>query len=377
MIDPLSEVLRSVRLTGGIFLDAHFTAPWCVHTNILAEDCGAFLVKPPLLIAYHFVIEGKFLLSIEGETTVEVRAGEIVLLPRNDVHMLASAPGLVPTSARHLIQPSADGGLARISHGGGGEAAHIVCGFLGSEESYNPLIATLPRVLKLDVRKGVSRDWVEASVRYAANELTAGRFASSSLMSRLSELLFVEAMRQYSVTFTDQDAGWLKGVADPQIGRALAAIHHNISSPWSADSLAREVSMSRSAFVDRFTTLIGMPPIRYLTIWRLQAARPEPAGDPQDDCTTRPGDWLRIWRSIQPGVQAGIRAVTRAVARPAAGGLMLRTAMTLPGEAITTNNKMHALGGAAKRECRACFKDDCLTARPRRSISPFCHLLLD
>ena len=148
-----------------------------------------------------------------------------------------------------------------------------MCGFLGSEESYNPLIATLPRVLKLDVREGVSRDWVEASVRYAASELTAGRFASSSLMSRLSELLFVEAMRQYSVTFTDQDAGWLKGVADPQIGRALAAIHHNIGLPWSADSLAREVSMSRSAFVDRFTTLIGMPPIRYLTIWRLQAAK--------------------------------------------------------------------------------------------------------
>ena len=121
--------------------------------------------------------------------------------------------------------------------------------------------------------EGVSRDWVEASVRYAASELTAGRFASSGLTSRLSELLFVEAMRQYSVTFTDQDAGWLKGVADPQIGRALAAIHHAIASPWSADSLAREVSMSRSAFVDRFTTLVGMPPIRYLTIWRLQAAK--------------------------------------------------------------------------------------------------------
>lgn len=273
MIDPLSEALRSVRLTGGIFLDANFTAPWCVRTKILAEDCGTFLVKPSILIAYHFVIAGKFLLSIEGEAPVEVRAGEIVLLPRNDVHTLASGSGLTPTNARHLIQPSADGGLVRVLHGGGGEITHLVCGFLGSEESYNPLIATLPRVLKLDVREGASRDWVEASVRYAASELTAGRLASSSLLSRLSELLFVEAVRQYSVPFTDQDSGWLKGAADPQIGRALAAIHHNIGSPWSADSLAREVSMSRSAFVDRFTTLIGLPPIRYLTIWRLQTAK--------------------------------------------------------------------------------------------------------
>ena len=273
MIDPLSEVLRSVRLTGGIFLDARFTAPWSVHTQILAKDCETFAVKPSLLIAYHFVIAGKLLLSVDGEPTTEVRAGEIVLLPRNDVHTLASDAGLVPTSARHLIQPSADGGLAKILHGGGGEPAQIVCGFLGSEETYNPLIAALPRVLKLDIRDGVARDWIEASVRYAAGELTAGRFASSSLMSRLSELLFVEAMRQYSVTSVDQDGGWLKGVADPQIGRALAAIHHNIRLSWTADSLARAASMSRSAFVDRFTTLVRMPPIRYLTIWRLQAAK--------------------------------------------------------------------------------------------------------
>jgi AraC-like DNA-binding protein len=273
MIDPLLEVLRSVRLKGGVFLDARFTAPWCVHTNIVAEDCGAFPVKPPLLIAYHFVIAGKVLVSVAGEPTLDVRAGEIVLLPRNDVHTLASGTGLVPVSARHLIQPSADGGLAKISHGGGGEPAQNVCGFLGSEDTYNPLIATLPRILKLDVREGVSREWVEASVRYAAGELTAGRFASSSLMARLSELLFVEAIRQYSATFSDQEAGWLKGVVDPQVGRALAAIHHNITSPWSADSLAKEVSMSRSAFVDRFTMLVGMPPIRYLTVWRLQAAK--------------------------------------------------------------------------------------------------------
>ena len=135
MIDPLSEVLRSVRLTGGIFLDAHFTAPWCVHTKILAEDCGAFLVKPPLLIAYHFVIAGKSLLSIEGEPTVEVRAGEIVLLPRNDVHTLASASGIAPKSARHPIQPSADGGLAQISHGGGGETVHLCVAFSAAGNS--------------------------------------------------------------------------------------------------------------------------------------------------------------------------------------------------------------------------------------------------
>ena len=272
-MDPLSDVLRSFRLTGGVFLDSRFSAPWCVISRLSAEDLGPFVAKPSLLIAYHFVIAGRFLLTIEGDRTIEVRAGEVVLLPRNDVHILASGSGLAPVNANDLLQPSAGGGIAQISYGGGGEMTHLVCGFLSSEDLYNPLIAALPRMLKLDVAQGTSRDWVDASVRFAASELTEGRFASSSVMSRLSELLFVEAVRQYSATPGDQDAGWLKGLEDPRVGRALALIHRSISCPWSAESLAKEVSMSRSAFVERFTKLMGMPPIRYLTLWRLQTAK--------------------------------------------------------------------------------------------------------
>jgi AraC-like DNA-binding protein len=272
-MDPLSDVLRSFRLSGGVFLDSHFTAPWCVVTKVSAEDFGPFLTAPSLLIAYHFVVDGRFLLTIEGEPTIEVRAGEVVLLPRNDVHTLASGSGLAPVNSHVLLQPSPAGGLAQISYGGGGETTHLVCGFLSSEDIYNPLIAALPRMLKLDVRQGTSRDWVDASVRFAASELTQGRFSSSSIMSRLSELLFVEAVRQYLATPSDQDAGWLKGLEDQRVGRALALMHRSINTSWSAEALAREVSMSRSAFVHRFTTLMGMPPIRYLTLWRLQTAK--------------------------------------------------------------------------------------------------------
>jgi AraC-like DNA-binding protein len=272
-MDPLSDLLRSVRLTGGVFLDAHFTAPWCVSSKMTAEDCRPFLAAPSQVIAYHVVIEGKLLVSVEGEPATEVAAGQIVLIPRNDVHTLASANGLRPVNARDLIQASAAGGLAGISHGGGGEATHIVCGFLASEDFYNPLIATLPRVLKLDVREGVSRHWIEASVRFAAGELIEGRLASSSVMSRLSELLFVEAVRQYSLILGSEEVGWLRGLKDPYVGRALAVIHRDISAPWSAASLASEVALSRSAFMDRFRNLVGMPPVRYLTVWRLRTAK--------------------------------------------------------------------------------------------------------
>lgn len=273
MDDPLSDVLGSVRLTGGVFLDARFTAPWSVTARISADDCTRFLTKPGQVIGYHVVIDGRLLLSIEGAPSVEVRAGEIVLLPHNDMHIMSSAPGLKPVPAGELVQMSPDGGLAHLRHGGGGEETQIVCGFLASEGSYNPVIAALPRALTLDVRQGMSRDWIEASVRFAASELAEGRLASSSVMSRLSETLLVEAVRQYATTQADGNAGWLKGMKDAHVGRALALIHRDIGAYWSAEALAREVGLSRSAFMDRFSALVGVPPIRYLTLWRLETAK--------------------------------------------------------------------------------------------------------
>ena len=273
MTDPLPEVLRAVRLSGGVFLDARFTAPWCVHSQITPEDCQPYLVSPAQLVAYHFVIDGRLLLGLDGHPPLEVAAGEIVILPRNDGHTLASAERLKPINAHDLIQLGEDGGLARIIHGGGGALTHIVCGFLGSEDAHNPLLATLPPVLKIDIRQGTSREWVEASVRFAARELTEGKFASSGVMSRLSELLFVEAVRNYASSLGDQHSGWLKGVKDPYVGRALALVHGNIAHPWTAEALASEVALSRSTFHDRFAALVGMPPIRYVTYWRLQTAK--------------------------------------------------------------------------------------------------------
>ena len=92
-------------------------------------------------------------------------------------------------------------------------------------------------------------------------------------MSRLSEVLLVEAVREYSSTLGVQEKGWLTGLRDPKIGRALALMHGDIAAPWSADTLAKEVALSRSALMERFADLVGMPPIRYLTLWRLEIAK--------------------------------------------------------------------------------------------------------
>ncbi len=272
-MDPLSDVLRAVRLTGGVFLSAHFTAPWCVGVKIGPDDCVPFVGRPAQVIDYHVIMEGELLLSLPGEPAVRAQAGEIILFPGNSEHVLASAKGLPPVSARNLIQPGPEGQLPRIDHGGGGPSTRIVCGFLASEIAYNPLLLSLPRMLRIAIREAMERDWVEASVRYAAGKLAEGTLASSNVMTRLSEALLIEAVRQYATTLPDGQLGWLKGLSDLRIGRALALMHQDTSTPWSADTLAREVAMSRSAFVERFTSLVGMPPIRYLTAHRLQTAR--------------------------------------------------------------------------------------------------------
>jgi AraC-like DNA-binding protein len=273
MTDVLSDVLRSIRLRGGVFLDARFTAPWAVNSELTIDDCRPLLSRPSHLIAYHMLIEGELLLATDGEAITHVRAGEIVLLPRADPHVLSSAPGLPVVDGRSLIEPSPEGGLAKIDHGGGGAATRIICGFLGCDDIYNPLLATLPRVLTVDMRTAASKDLVETSLRFAVNELVAGRLADSSVLSRLSELLLIEAVRCYSEDCGAAQSGWLRGLKDPNIARALALIHRDITAPWTAESLAKDVAMSRSAFMERFTALVGQPPIRYLTTWRMDTAK--------------------------------------------------------------------------------------------------------
>jgi AraC-like DNA-binding protein len=274
MTDVLSDVLRSIRLKGGVYLDARFTAPWAVNSFVKPESCLPFMAKPEQLVGYHFLIEGKALISVAGEPPVEVHAGEIVLIPRNDLHTLASGPGLKAVDGHNLIQHGADGGLVRVSHGGGGPVARMLCGFLGREDrNYNPLITSLPRLLKIDVRKATSRSLIESSMQFAVGELVEGREAASTVLSRLSELLLVEAVRHYADSIGNHRSGWLRGLRDAQVGRALALIHQNIAQDWTAETLAKEVAMSRSAFTDRFTTLVGVPPIRYLTSWRMESAK--------------------------------------------------------------------------------------------------------
>jgi AraC-like DNA-binding protein len=271
LMDPLQTILRAVRFSGGVFLDAEFAAPWAVNSRVDPEDCQSFGQQPRHVIAYHYVVEGPVRLQVAGEPTVSLTAGTVILLPHNDPHVLGNGDLVRPVDAGRLIQPALPGRLPRLVHGGGGEATRLLCGFLGMETPDHPVLAALPPALVQTVRDDAAAGWIESSLRFAAAELGSGRVASVELLGRLAELLFVEAARRHLAT-GGGGRGWLAGLRDPVIGRVLALMHERPAHPWSVLELARESGASRSALADRFKATVGEAPMQYLSGWRLQVA---------------------------------------------------------------------------------------------------------
>lgn len=272
VMDALLDICRTMQLTGGVFLEAEFTAPWCVTSQVAPEDCSPFMPPPLHLIAYHYVTAGRLVLQTEGHAPVSVQAGEIILIPRNDGHVLGSAVNLRPVNAHFLIQPAGAGGMARIVYGGGGERTQILCGYLGTNTPNTAICGILPRMLKIGVEEGASGSWIESSFRFAAHQLAESRIESPAVLGKLAELLFVEAVRRYVRSLPPEANGWLAGLRDPAVGRALALLHSRMTHRWTTEELAHEIGLSRSAFAERFTSLIGEPPMRYLANWRMQVA---------------------------------------------------------------------------------------------------------
>jgi AraC-like DNA-binding protein len=273
-MDLIADILAGLRLTGGIFLDARLGAPFCVTSHLGPMEIAPFLEQAGLVIGYHAVLSGRVRVEVPGEAALTAGPGDVVLVPQGDAHTLASAPGLSPVEAQDLIRPDPEGGLLKIDLDGGGEAAHVFCGFLAARHDAAKVVAALPRLLVVNIADVAARDWIAASVRFAARELAAGRPPGADTASRLSEALLVEALRRYADTAPAvAQRGWLAAARDAHIGRAVALIHADLSAPHRVESLAAAAALSRSAFVARFRALVGQPPAQYLTQARIAAAR--------------------------------------------------------------------------------------------------------
>jgi AraC-like DNA-binding protein len=275
-MDALSDVLRTIHLKGGVFLHAEFSQPWCLGSKILPVSCAPFLGETSEIIPYHYVVDGQLKVRVPDGPTHELDTGGLALLPRNDYHLLGGDLDLPPIPSKDVVKPPTNGGLATIRLGGGGAQTRIVCGFLGGERiQANPVMSSLPTVLCLAYREGRSAEWIHSMFTYAADEMAAGRMGSETVFGKISELLFVEAVRRYTERLPEGQTGWLAGLKDPYVSRALTLLHAKLHAPWTVEELGRKVGLSRSALADRFCQVIGVPPMQYLTRWRMQVAAQE------------------------------------------------------------------------------------------------------
>jgi AraC-like DNA-binding protein len=270
-MDALSDALRVLRLTGAVFLDAEFTEPWCVISDPRGNEF--LMAGTPDIVFFHVLTEGRCSARlIEGGQALDLAAGDLIMLPRGNRHLMGSDLRLAPILADSLVRPGA-GGLLRIEHGGGGARTRFVCGYLHCDERLcGQIFDALPKILRVPLGAATATGWVQSLLAAGIQESAAARPGSETVLAKLSELLFVEAMRRYIEHLPEQETGWLAGLRDRFVGRALALLHDRPGHGWTVEDLADEVGLSRSALAQRFTDVIGQGPMQYLTRWRLTIA---------------------------------------------------------------------------------------------------------
>ena len=274
-MDALSDVLKTVRLEGAVYLNAEFTAPWCIR-----GECGPAvrerLAGAEHVVFFHFLTEGGCKARLtDGTEVLDVAAGDVLLITQDDRHLLGTDLHLAPLEADSLVgaNPATGADLIQMRHGGGGAATRFVCGYLACSRSVCRLLLDgLPRVLRIPIGDGPASALLRELLQVGVRESSTSRPGAGSMLAKLSELMFVEAMRRYAENLPPEGKGWLAGVRDAHIGRALALLHGEPGRAWTVDELAREVALSRSALAERFAALVGQPPIQYLMRWRLALA---------------------------------------------------------------------------------------------------------
>jgi len=270
-MDALSEVLKVVRLGSAVFFHARFTAPWCFQTPEAAAVMQTLHPGAERLILYHLVTEGSCKVSMEG-ASMELNAGDIIVFPHGDAHRMASevsvAPG-APVDLPALLKRKP----RMLRYGGGGEATRFICGYFECDPRLcRPILAALPRMLRVSLRGGEGMDWLEGSIRYAVAEAASLRPGGEGVLAKLSEVLIVETLRRHMSQLPPEQTGWLAGLRDRVVGKALALMHESPAHPWTVESLARQANASRSVLAERFTHYVGQTPMGYLTRWRMALA---------------------------------------------------------------------------------------------------------
>ena len=280
--DTLSEVLRAVRLRGAVYFYVTGEADWSAEAPPGRDIAAEVMPGVDHVIEYHVVARGQCWAAVVGAAPVRLSEGDVVLFPQGDAHVVSSAPGLRPASdsraeiiaAAHLPKPvpvAMRGPAPPVPIPDEGAPNVLVCGFLGCDlRPFNPLVASLPRLLHIPATGG--SDWVATMMHQAVRETREHGAGSEAVLERLSEPMFVDAIRRHLGALPEGSRGWLAGLRDRTVGKALSLLHERPADPWTIERLSERVGLSRSALHDRFVHFVGHAPMQYLAHWRMQVA---------------------------------------------------------------------------------------------------------
>jgi AraC-like DNA-binding protein len=257
-----TDLLRGIRLRSSVYFRPEFRAPW----GVSIADHGT---------VFHIVVRGRCWLQVKGAAEpVRLSDGDFAVVTRGDPHIVRDAPDTPSVDFFDLARCRAPNKDRIFSAGGDGPITRFVCGGMQFENgATDPLLAVLPPLLHVKAAKEGARPWLRLTVEHVLEELDSGGPGAMEVVTRLADIIFIQAVRSYFEENADMaEFGWLAALRDPQVGRALALLHGHLEEPWTISSLAHRVAVSRSVFADRFTELVGEPPLRYLTRLRINAA---------------------------------------------------------------------------------------------------------
>ena len=261
-VDPLGEALHFLRMNGAFYCRSELTAPW-----------GLTLPPMPAYIWFHVVTSGRVWLEAGGADALALGPGDLALVPHGEGHVLRSERGAPAPGILDLERDLVSDRYEILRHGAGGAPTTLICGAVRFDHpAARNLVAILPEIIHLEPSRSDHTDWLQSTLRLMAAEAMELRPGGEAVITRLGDILVIQAIRSWMATDPAAQTGWLGALQDPQIGRAITMIHRDPARAWTIASLAQELAISRSTFAARFTELVGEPVMAYVARWRMQLA---------------------------------------------------------------------------------------------------------
>jgi AraC-like DNA-binding protein len=270
-MDALSEAMRAVHVTGALFFNGEFGEPWRFSTP--AQDQLGPKISPDSerLVLFHLITDGYATARTASHEDVSLAPGDIIVFPHGDAHEMWNGRTSKQFPGTRLLPRLAKGEFSAEKWGGVGPVTRIICGYLGCERHAESLfLSGLPAIVKTNVRSHPEGAWIESAICHCVSELESQQAGRLAVLAKLAETLFVQTLVRYMNELPAERTGWLAGARDAKVGEALAHMHREPTRAWTLPDLARASGTSRTVLADRFTQLMGEPPLAYLARWRLQ-----------------------------------------------------------------------------------------------------------